>query len=314
MAGRLAASWKRKAPTGPTRSSGPRTASSSAGPTTSGSTSRSGTAGGRASKHHWCGDRDQGDVWQIDRPSDNDLHPTMKPLAADRAGDREQRPAPATSSRPVPRLGLDADRRGAHRPRLLRHGAGRTLCVHSDDALGSLHRPGGSAPWRAALRVFRLAHRLSAPRDVGQHLGGAGREVGAFLLVRGLRLGDPIVLIFFQWSLRSLFDAFALNIGISKASLTTRLHSTRLRAMYGPSKERGWPRVVITNRELPAGTVLQAKFKKQEHSCTVEVDGEGKRAYLIGEQALLQPFGGGQLDHRRRDQRLELLVGPGRDA
>ena len=32
-------------------------------------------------KHHWCGDRDQGDVWKIERPSDSDLHPTMKPLA-----------------------------------------------------------------------------------------------------------------------------------------------------------------------------------------------------------------------------------------
>lgn len=31
--------------------------------------------------HHWCGDRDQGDVWFIDRPSHNDLHPTMKPVA-----------------------------------------------------------------------------------------------------------------------------------------------------------------------------------------------------------------------------------------
>jgi len=31
--------------------------------------------------HHWCGDRDQGDVWQIPRPSVSELHPTMKPLA-----------------------------------------------------------------------------------------------------------------------------------------------------------------------------------------------------------------------------------------
>jgi DNA modification methylase len=29
----------------------------------------------------WCGDRDQGDVWFIDRTSKNDLHPTMKPVA-----------------------------------------------------------------------------------------------------------------------------------------------------------------------------------------------------------------------------------------
>lgn len=32
-------------------------------------------------KRHWCGDRDQGDVWQIARPQKNDLHPTMKPVA-----------------------------------------------------------------------------------------------------------------------------------------------------------------------------------------------------------------------------------------
>ncbi|WP_240127008.1 site-specific DNA-methyltransferase [Thermomonas alba] len=29
---------------------------------------------------HWCGDRDQGDVWQIKKPAKNDLHPTMKPV------------------------------------------------------------------------------------------------------------------------------------------------------------------------------------------------------------------------------------------
>jgi DNA modification methylase len=32
------------------------------------------------SKRHWCGDRDQGDVWQIKKPMRNDLHPTMKPV------------------------------------------------------------------------------------------------------------------------------------------------------------------------------------------------------------------------------------------
>lgn len=34
-----------------------------------------------SAKRHWCGDRDQGDVWQIPRPHKNDLHPTMKPVA-----------------------------------------------------------------------------------------------------------------------------------------------------------------------------------------------------------------------------------------
>lgn len=33
------------------------------------------------SKHHWCGDRNQGDVWTIDRPRESEAHSTMKPLA-----------------------------------------------------------------------------------------------------------------------------------------------------------------------------------------------------------------------------------------
>jgi len=32
-------------------------------------------------KHRWCGARDQGDVWNINRPNKNDLHPTMKPVS-----------------------------------------------------------------------------------------------------------------------------------------------------------------------------------------------------------------------------------------
>ncbi|CAK0765644.1 site-specific DNA-methyltransferase (adenine-specific) [Gammaproteobacteria bacterium] len=32
------------------------------------------------STRHWCGDRDQGDVWQIKKPHKNELHPTQKPV------------------------------------------------------------------------------------------------------------------------------------------------------------------------------------------------------------------------------------------
>jgi DNA modification methylase len=31
-------------------------------------------------KRYWCGDRNQGDVWEIKKPLKNDLHPTMKPV------------------------------------------------------------------------------------------------------------------------------------------------------------------------------------------------------------------------------------------
>jgi DNA modification methylase len=33
------------------------------------------------SDHYWCGARDRGDVWFIDKPVSNDLHSTMKPVA-----------------------------------------------------------------------------------------------------------------------------------------------------------------------------------------------------------------------------------------
>ena len=32
-------------------------------------------------EHYWCGARDQGDVWFVNKPVKNDLHPTMKPVA-----------------------------------------------------------------------------------------------------------------------------------------------------------------------------------------------------------------------------------------
>src|SRR5436190_21421337 len=43
-------------------------------------------------KHYWRGDRDQGDIWTIPRPSESELHPTMKPLALiERAIDNSSR-------------------------------------------------------------------------------------------------------------------------------------------------------------------------------------------------------------------------------
>jgi len=44
-------------------------------------------------KHYWCGDRNQGDVWWIDKPFRNDLHPTMKPIdLVERAIQNSSRP------------------------------------------------------------------------------------------------------------------------------------------------------------------------------------------------------------------------------
>ncbi len=44
-------------------------------------------------QHYWRGDRDQGDVWRIQRPSASDAHPTMKPLPLiERALENSSRP------------------------------------------------------------------------------------------------------------------------------------------------------------------------------------------------------------------------------
>ena len=46
-----------------------------------------------SAKHHWCGARDQGDLWRIDKPDRSPLHPTMKPLALmERAIENSSRP------------------------------------------------------------------------------------------------------------------------------------------------------------------------------------------------------------------------------
>jgi DNA modification methylase len=31
-------------------------------------------------EHFWCGARDQSDIWFVNKPVKNDLHPTMKPV------------------------------------------------------------------------------------------------------------------------------------------------------------------------------------------------------------------------------------------
>jgi DNA modification methylase len=44
-------------------------------------------------QHYWNGDRDQGDVWKIERPSASEAHPTMKPLSLiERAIENSSRP------------------------------------------------------------------------------------------------------------------------------------------------------------------------------------------------------------------------------
>ena len=68
-------------------------------------------------KHHWCGARDQGDVWFIDRPHPQRPAPDDEAGRARRAGDPQLEPARGRGARPVRRQRHDADRRRADRAR-----------------------------------------------------------------------------------------------------------------------------------------------------------------------------------------------------
>jgi hypothetical protein len=57
------------------------------------------------SDHYWCGARDQGDIWFIDKPVRNDLHPTMKPVALDPHGSTTTANWPAWSRRTCAGMG-----------------------------------------------------------------------------------------------------------------------------------------------------------------------------------------------------------------
>ena len=94
-------------------------------------------AGGR--QHHWCGDRDQGDVWTIHRPAESELHPTMKPLAlVERAIENSSRAGDLVLDLFLG-SGTHAHRRRAHGAGLLRDGAGPPLLPRRGGPVGGLH-------------------------------------------------------------------------------------------------------------------------------------------------------------------------------
>ena len=62
------------------------------------------------SDHDWCGARDQGDVWFVDKPVRNELHPTMKPVALVERAIRNSSKEPRHRAGPVRWGGLDPNR------------------------------------------------------------------------------------------------------------------------------------------------------------------------------------------------------------
>jgi hypothetical protein len=83
-------------------------------------------------KSSWQGSRKETEVWDIKRPSDSKLHPTMKPVELCQRGIVNSCPPPRNGTRPLPRLRLHPHRLRENRPQVLRHGAGPALrrCLH----------------------------------------------------------------------------------------------------------------------------------------------------------------------------------------
>ncbi len=96
------------------------------------------------SSHHWCGDRDQSDVWTIARPAEAPLHPVMKPLglmerAITNSSSRAMPSSTRSSARAAP------CRRRADRPCLPWARARPPLLRRQPRPLGGLHRGAGGA-------------------------------------------------------------------------------------------------------------------------------------------------------------------------
>ena len=118
--------------------------------------------------HFWCGARDQGDVWFVDKPRVNDLHPTMKPVELIERAIRNSPQEPGHRPGPVRRLGHDADRCRTHRALGAAAGTGSQVCRRHRRALAE-------PDWQAAVldgedRTYddlRTARGQEAVRAVG---------------------------------------------------------------------------------------------------------------------------------------------------
>ena len=88
-------------------------------------------------KHHWCGARDQGDVWFIDRPQPQRPAPDDEAGRPRRAGDPQLEPARRSGARPVRRQRHDPDRGGADRTHGAAHRARPALLRRDRSALAS---------------------------------------------------------------------------------------------------------------------------------------------------------------------------------
>ena len=116
------------------------------------------TDGPRATRH-WCGDRDQGDVWNIKKPQKNDLHPTMKPVGWS-SGRSAIRAAPATWCSIPSAVRHDADRGGKVRPRCAADRTRSQVRGRDRAPVGGLHR--SRPPARRMARCARSGGERSS--------------------------------------------------------------------------------------------------------------------------------------------------------
>ena len=115
--------------------------------------------------HYWCGDRDQGDAWMINRPAANREHPTMKPVELVERATPEQQQVARHDPGPVRR-----ERDDDHR-------------VREDGAAGARDRTGPE--------VLRRDHpSLAGVRRTGRAAQESGRAFDD--VVAGVEQARPV--------------------------------------------------------------------------------------------------------------------------
>src|SRR5262249_44464951 len=91
-------------------------------------------------KHYWCGARDQGDAWNINKPLANDLHPTKKPVKLIETRNYEQHPVWRIGFGFFCGVRIDADRRRENRSGREVNRAGTSFCRYDHRAMASIYR------------------------------------------------------------------------------------------------------------------------------------------------------------------------------
>ena len=142
-------------------------------------------------EHFWCGARDQGDVWLLDKPRSTTSIPTMKPVELVERAHPQFLEEPGHRARPLRRLRHDADRRRAHRPRGAADGTRSEVRRRDRPPLAGFHRQKGRSGRRVTGALTSLKDRDVKPTTRSHRVAGTAHFQATRHSPRPVRLHCP---------------------------------------------------------------------------------------------------------------------------